>query len=183
MLRSTYFSQNYASKIRQGLEEEGKEREGRGQGIVDIHKKILLVKSHDCHMTTPAIVPHTCQRRAPSRVTVPEWTNPPPSCTHQCHDLQDKCNHDYYSTCRSCVLTCRSYGNMRYPSIPSTITHTHTHTHTLHTCHTGNPLGNFIMTELQVLSNIVNNLGTIVGCSLAPAVKYDVDARLLTGCS
>ena len=39
----------------------------------------------------------------------------------------------------------------------------------------------FIMTELQVLSDIVNNLGMIVGCSLAPAVKCDVDATLLTG--
>jgi len=51
-----------------------------------------------------------------------------------------------------------------------TPTHTHTHTHT-HTSHAGNPLGNFIMTELQVLSNVVHNLSTIVGCSLTPAEK------------
>ena len=46
-------------------------------------------------------------------------------------------------------------------------TYTHTHTHQS----AGNPLGNFIMTELQVLSNVVQDLSTIVGCLLTTAVK------------
>ena len=55
-------------------------RGGRARAfIVDTHKNIKVT------LTSPALVPRTCQCRLPSR-TVSEWTNPPPSCTPQWHD-------------------------------------------------------------------------------------------------
>jgi len=69
-------------------------RGGRREG-----RTSLNVSSNGCHMTSPALVPHTCQHKLPSR-TVFEWTSPPPFCTPQCHDLQEKWNHNHYNICR-----------------------------------------------------------------------------------
>ena len=98
-------------------------------------------KSHEGHMTSPAPVPRTCQRRPSSR-TASEWKYPPPSCSPQHPDLQDK--------------------QHTWPLGQTVVLQTACATCSPRTSHVGNPLSDLVVTQLQVLCNVVDNLSSIV---------------------